>query len=141
MQQYIIQYINEVLSVTDTNYFLINQFGDTKNQPMRTRNIEPLISNIGKRIHRPDLHPHMFRHGLAVNMLSNGCSMIQTKDTLRHKNIETTIIKENYINQQAISIIPNLIDEIYELTDTRTKFNRDIWHLEDYNISAERMNL
>lgn len=116
MQQDIMQYINEVLSVTDTNYFLINLYGDTKNQPMRTRNIERLISNLGKKIGRPDIHPHSFRHGLAVDMLSNGCSMVQIKDTLRHKNISTT---SNIYAEYNITAKRKLMDEYHKKIETK----------------------
>lgn len=115
MQQDIIKYINDVLSVTDTNYFLINLYGETKNQPMRTRNIERMVKNIGKKIGRPDIHPHAYRHGLAVDMLSNGCNMVQIKDTLRHKNIETT---SNIYAEYNITAKRQLMDEYHHKVET-----------------------
>lgn len=115
LQQDIIQYINEVLTKSDNNYFIINLYGKTKNQPMRRRNIEQIIKRLGKKVGIPDLHPHMFRHGLAVDMLSNGCSMVQIKDTLRHKNISTTMDIYAEYNQTAKR---KLMDEYHEKIET-----------------------
>ena len=83
---------------------------------MRTRNIERLISNLGKKIGRPDIHPHSFRHGLAVDMLSNGCSMVQIKDTLRHKNISTT---SNIYAEYNITAKRKLMDEYHKKIETK----------------------
>lgn len=90
LQEEIIKYINEVVAVHDTNYFFFNLYGNTKNKPMRRNNVESLIKKLGKKIGIEGLHPHQFRHGLAVDMLQNGCPMEQIKDTLRHRNIDTT---------------------------------------------------
>ena len=91
LQKDIIEYMNTVLTEIDTNYFFVNLSGDKLYSPMTRRNIDKYFKNLGKKVGIPDLHPHQLRHGLAVNMLSNGCSMTQIKDVLRHKHISTTI--------------------------------------------------
>lgn len=116
MQQDIMQYINEILTTTDTNYFLINFYGETKNLPMRRKNIERIVKKAGKKAGlSDDIHPHMFRHGLAVDMLSHGCDMVQIKDTLRHKNISTTMdIYAEYNHKEK----RRLMDSYHEKIET-----------------------
>ena len=87
----IIKYINEFLSYIDTNYLLINMYGDTKYQPMRTHNIENIISRLAKKakIDRK-ITPHALRHGCAVLMYNNGAPIKQIQDKLRHQSPNTT---------------------------------------------------
>ena len=56
---------------------------------MRRDTIEDIIKRLGKKTGIP-VHPHMFRHGIAVDMLEKGCDIVQIKDKLRHKSITTT---------------------------------------------------
>lgn len=121
LQQEIIKYINEVVAVHDTNYFFFNLYGDTKNKPMRRNNIESLVKKLGKKIGLENLHPHMFRHGLAVDMLSNGCPMEQIKDTLRHKSIDTTA---NIYAEYNFKAKKEMMEIYHNNTDTSI-FNSD----------------
>lgn len=86
----IIDYINSYLSYTDTNYFIFNNYGEYKFQPMRRSTIEKMIRNLGKKCGIKNLTPHMLRHGCAVFMLKNGATMRQIQDKLRHKSPVTT---------------------------------------------------
>lgn len=56
------------------------------------------------------------------------------------KKLYSNIIKDMGISQEALTILSNVQTNIYELTDTRTGFDRDIWHLDNYKINAERKN-
>ena len=115
LQKDIIEYINNFLVDIDTNYFIVNQYGDNKYQPMSRRNIEDMITRLGRKIGINDLHPHSFRHGLAMDMLNSGCNMVQIKDTLRHSNINTT-------------------SDIYARYDTATKRQM----MDEYNENANK---
>ena len=84
-------YLIETLSDIDTDYAIINLYSDTnKYQPMKRDTIEDMVSKLGKKAGIEGLHPHMLRHGLAVDMLQKGSDMVEIKDTLRHKSVETT---------------------------------------------------
>lgn len=116
MQADIIEYINTVLIDIDTNYFIINLYGDTKYQPMSRRNIEDMFEKLGKKVGIANLHPHMLRHGLAVDMLKHGCTMVQIKDTLRHQNIATT---SNIYAEYDEETRKHLMDEYHKKLETK----------------------
>jgi integrase/recombinase XerD len=42
--------------------------------------------------------PHVLRHTLATNMIAHGASVIEVKDQLGHRNIETTL---KYVHLQT----------------------------------------
>lgn len=86
----IIRYMTEYLSYIDTDYFVFNNYGETKLQPMRRKTIEKMLKKAGKRCGVLDVTPHMLRHGCAVYMLKQGASMREIQDKLRHKSPETT---------------------------------------------------
>ena len=84
-------YLIETLSDIDTDYAIVNLYSDTnKYQPMKRDTIEDMVSKLGKKAGIEGLHPHMLRHGLAVDMLQKGSDMVEFRDTLRHKSVETT---------------------------------------------------
>ena len=86
----IIDYLSNVLIDIKTDYFIINLYSrENRYKPMKRDTIEDIIERLGKKTGIP-VHPHMFRHGIAVDMLEKGCDMVQIKDKLRHKNISTT---------------------------------------------------
>lgn len=100
----IVAYLNEISDI-DTNYFLFNLWGDTKYHPMRTDTIRKKLKKIGKKVGIPDLHPHQFRHGCAVELCNivitsatdpnspfYGMQMVDIQDKLRHKNAQSTEI-------------------------------------------------
>lgn len=39
-----------------------------------------------------NVYPHIFRHSLAMNLLTNGCDLISIQKQLGHRNIQTTLI-------------------------------------------------
>lgn len=86
----IIDYLSNVLIDIKTDYFIINLYSrENRYKPMKRDTLEDIIERLGKKTGIP-VHPHMFRHGIAVDMLAKGCDMVQIKDKLRHKNISTT---------------------------------------------------
>lgn len=86
----IIDYLTNVLVDIKTDYFIINLYSrENRYKPMKRDTIEDIIERLGKKTGIP-VHPHMLRHGIAVDMLEKGCDMVQIKDKLRHKSISTT---------------------------------------------------
>ena len=85
------EYIIEDLVDVDTNFLIVNFSGPNKGQPMEENAIEQQYIALSKKV---GIHitPHMLRHGFAVDRLANGYQLIDIKDALRHKNIQTTTI-------------------------------------------------
>ena len=82
----IIDYINNYLSFID-----INLYGETRLKPMKRNNIEKLVKAIAKRAKiDKNIALHMFRHGTAVLMFNNGCTMQQIQSKLIHTSPTTT---------------------------------------------------
>lgn len=87
----IIDYINNYLSFVDTNLVVFNLYGETRLKPMKRNNIEKLVKAIAKRAKiDKNITLHMFRHGTAVLMFNNGCTMQQIQSKLRHTSPTTT---------------------------------------------------
>lgn len=98
----IIDYLQNVLCNIKTDYVIINLYSKiNRYKPMRRDTIEDIISRLGKKTGIDDLHPHMFRHGIAVDMLEKGCDMVQIKDKLRHRSISTTTNIYAEVNDKA----------------------------------------
>ena len=89
-------YLINTIADVDTDYLIINLYKTNKysveniHKPMKRDTVEDMIERLGKKVGIEGLHPHMLRHGIAVDMLQKGCPMIQIKDKLRHKNLNTT---------------------------------------------------
>lgn len=98
----VIDYLQNVLCNIKTDYVIINLYSKiNRYKPMRRDTIEDIISRLGKKAGIDDLHPHMFRHGIAVDMLEKGCDMVQIKDKLRHRSISTTTNIYAEVNDKA----------------------------------------
>lgn len=65
-----------------------------RNTGIGVGNVERIIRNIGIRAGMDDgrLHPHIFRHTLATNIVSNGGSLADAQVVLDHVKPETTLI-------------------------------------------------
>ena len=87
INKFLIQTMEEI----DTDYFIVNLYSPVNRyQPMKRDTIEDMLEQLGKKVGIDHLHPHMLRHGLAVDMLSDGIDIEINKDTLRHQDSSTT---------------------------------------------------
>lgn len=87
INKFLIQTMEEI----DTDYFIVNLYSPVNRyQPMKRDTIEDMLEQLGKKVGIDHLHPHMLRHGLAVDMLSDGIDIEIIKDTLRHQDSSTT---------------------------------------------------
>ena len=50
-----------------------------------------IVKKLGRFVGIPNLHPHMFRHGLALHLLSSGIPINVISFRLGHRNPRTTI--------------------------------------------------
>ncbi len=98
----IIDYMIEDLRGIDTDYLIINFKGKNKYGPMRTDNIREMVENLGNKAGLKHLHPHMFRHGCAMEMLIHDMDLFSIAKQLRHRNVSTTQI---YAKMDITSLI------------------------------------
>jgi site-specific recombinase XerD len=63
------------------------------NLPLEPQDLRKIIKTVAKRTKiTKRIHPHLFRHSLATNMLNRGANLMTIKEQLGHKYIETTMI-------------------------------------------------
>lgn len=79
----------------DIKGFLFTSFNQrdkpiTEQQPLSTRQVEAFIKEYSIACGL-NIHPHMYRHGLAVEMLNSGVPMEIISKFLDHASVETTI--------------------------------------------------
>lgn len=88
-------------------------FSSQRNEHMTISCVEEVVSkyvNMAKGLH-PDLFqqesytPHAFRHTIAVDMLSCGCSLPAIKAFLGHSSIQSTMIYATVTSEQANKIL------------------------------------
>lgn len=61
--------------------------------PYRPQDLRKLVHVAAKRAHiAKQVHPHLFRHSLATNMLIRGAHILAIKEQLGHAFVETTMI-------------------------------------------------
>lgn len=59
-------------------------------QPMRKNSIGALVGRACVRAGVPRIGPRAFRHAVGHDMLKSGASLVEIRDVLRHRDIETT---------------------------------------------------
>lgn len=125
----IIDYMIEDLRGIDTNYLIINFKGPNKYMPMRTNNIREIVDGIAQRAGlNHNVHPHMFRHGCAMDMLIHDIDLFSISTQLRHKNVSTTQI-------YAKMDIGSLIEAHKKLSEARKE------SFEPYGIDLHKIAL
>ncbi|MDD5454165.1 MAG: tyrosine-type recombinase/integrase [Candidatus Ratteibacteria bacterium] len=62
--------------------------------PITPRRVQQILDGLGKKcnITYKKLHPHLFRHGFAVNFINHGGSLDRLKKILGHNHIQTTMM-------------------------------------------------
>lgn len=72
--------------------FKVNQ--EDRFFPITSRRVEQILKKLAKKcnITYKKVHPHLFRHGFAVNFINGGGSLDRLKKILGHNHIQTTMI-------------------------------------------------
>lgn len=91
-------YILNELDKYDTDFLLINLNGKNKGIPMKAITVQKLFERFSKNLNR-NIHPHMCRHGHATELLEAGWELIDIKERLRHKNINSTSIYAHFADE------------------------------------------
>ena len=95
-------------SKNDNNYLFINKYGDK----ITTRSIESILSKISLELFgNTKLHPHIFRHTYATNLLNNGADLRTVQELLGHSSLITTQIYTHLAKEE--------INNIYEVSHPR----------------------
>lgn len=119
----IIDYLQNVLINIKTDYLIINLYSKVNRyKPMKRDTIEDIIERLGKKAGIEKLHPHMFRHSLAVDMMEKGIDAVLIKDKLRHKSVSTTTNIYADVNDKAktdsMEYYSEKVDEDFTPKDT-----------------------
>lgn len=92
------EYILYELDEYDTDFLLVNLRGKNKGKPMKSITVQKLFNRFSKNLDR-DIHPHMCRHGHATELLEAGWKLIDIKDRLRHKQINSTNVYTHFADE------------------------------------------
>lgn len=87
-------YLQQYLDSLPENEDVLFRISKKPFTPMTIANVEALLKKIGKKAKLPDgrLHPHILRHTIATDIVTNGGSLADAQHILDHKKVETTLI-------------------------------------------------
>ena len=91
VMRYITNYIIEELTDLDTNYLFVNLHGENKGKPMKPITVQKLFERLSKDID-VKVNPHMCRHGHGTELAEAGWDLVEIKDRLRHKSVQSTTV-------------------------------------------------
>lgn len=95
---------------SDCDFLFINKYGNK----ITTRSIENIISDTSfKLFGNNKLHPHIFRHTYATNLLNNGADLRTIQELLGHSSLTATQIYTHLAN--------NEINNIYKISHPRVE--------------------
>lgn len=89
------------IAKADNEYLLINKYGDN----LTTRSIENIISKISFELFgNKKLHPHIFRHTYATQLLNNGADLRIVQELLGHSSLMTTQVYTHLAKEEINKI-------------------------------------
>lgn len=85
------------IAKNDCNYLFVNKYGNK----LTTRAIENIVSALSVELFgNQKLHPHLFRHTYATNLLNNGADLRIVQELLGHSSLSTTQIYTHLANEE-----------------------------------------
>lgn len=100
-------YLNRGRGRDESDYVFLSRTG----APLGARMVEQLCSDLGGKIGRPDLHPHLFRHTFAVNALLSGTPELLLCRILGHESLAATRKYVRAVSMlQARGAVRSLVD-------------------------------
>lgn len=89
------------ISKTDCVFLFVNKNGIK----ITSRGVELIIENISiKTLGNKKIHPHIFRHTFATNLLNNGADLRVVQELLGHSSLSTTQIYTHIANAQLQNV-------------------------------------
>lgn len=80
--------VGQLLKEESSHNFLLHN--RIRNRPISYKDVVYLFNKIKKDLNMKKLHPHMFRHTFATNLLVNGVDIKTVMDLMGHNNLSTT---------------------------------------------------
>ena len=77
-----------MLDLKTNHKFLLHN--TIRNRPVKYSDVNYLFKKIKKELNIKLLHPHMFRHSFATNLLRYGVDIKTVMDLMGHTNLSTT---------------------------------------------------
>lgn len=109
IENYIVMERNEC---SKSNYLFVNKYGNR----ISPRSIENIINDLSiKLFNNKKLHPHLFRHTYATNLLNNGADLRTVQELLGHSSLNTTQIYTHLANKE--------IESAYKISHPREQCN------------------
>ena len=104
--------IMERNKIAKCNYLFINKYGNK----LTTRAVENIINDLSiKLFNNKKLHPHLFRHTYATNLLNNGADLRTVQELLGHSSLNATQVYTHLANKD--------IENIYKISHPREQTN------------------
>ena len=98
--------------IAKCNYLFINKYGNK----LTTRAVENIINELSVRLfNNKKLHPHLFRHTYATNLLNNGADLRTVQELLGHSSLNATQVYTHLANKD--------IENIYKISHPREQTN------------------
>lgn len=92
--------VSDDYSSFDSDYLFVVLDGKHKGEPLSYRAAYANLKKIAKRAGLPDFHPHMGRHGFAMERLNEGNYRIEeVQQALGHQSMESTKIYAQYTSE------------------------------------------
>lgn len=109
VMKFITDYIVDELTDVDTNFLFVNLNGKNKGKSMRPITIQKLFERLSVDVGFK-IHPHMCRHGHGTELAEVGWDLVEIKDRLRHKNVQSTTVYTHLSD----SFKKKKLNELYE---------------------------
>lgn len=109
VMKFITDYIVDELTDVDTNILFVNLNGKNKEKAIRPITIQKLFERLSVDVGFK-VHPHMCRHGHGTELAEAGWDLVEIKDRLRHKNVQSTTVYTHLSD----SFKKKKLNELYE---------------------------
>lgn len=117
----IVDYITEDLSDSNSDFLFVNLSGPNCGKAMASSGVEALFRRLSRRVGFK-VHPHMLRHGFAMEKLDADWDMVDIKAFLGHKSIISTDIYAEYTNEKKRKMIERFQNERSERLQNYLEF-------------------
>jgi len=94
--------IEDVVNISNDMLF-VNLYHGNLGESLQANTVEKLFQRLSKKT-GIKVHPHMLRHGFATERRNSGIALIDLKEQMRHKQLQSTLIYTHVTNDQKREI-------------------------------------